>query len=173
MKIYTLPRYAVIRMAKNGHIDFDKVNVVSINTYYSRYGECNELQEMQEVLKGHEDNVLFCQFDDMTPEQSSKLPNNFLSLTIPRLFNRDMAIEILRFAEKTNNEGKDLIVHCTAGVSRSAAVSFALNGYINAALGGHNDDFEWTNNLYGCERSPCANPHVSRIMNNVIEEFLL
>lgn len=171
MKIYTLPRIAVIRKMNDGNIDFNKVNIVSINTKFQWYGENSELKEMQDLFKGYEDSVLFCQFDDITEEHLSRMEKNSdpkVSENVHKfkVFTEEDAERILAFAEKTENEGKDLIVHCTAGVSRSAAISDMLNVYINRLLKDNKDDF----NALWNERSPCANPHVTRIMKKVIDK---
>ncbi len=61
------------------------------------------------------------------------------------LFNEDMAHAIMRFVD----DGKfPLLVHCTAGISRSGAVGEVLNWYFNRYLENNtadDEDFEQNN----------------------------
>ena len=68
-------------------------------------------------------------------------------------------------------DGKELLVHCTAGISRSSAVSINLNNFINKILVKNLEDWE-ENIKHGFEFAPIPNPHVSSVMNRVISDYL-
>jgi predicted protein tyrosine phosphatase len=59
--------------------------------------------------------VLYLQFHDIDKDREN--------LT---LFSRKHAKEILEFFNKYKNKTKNIIIHCTAGISRSAGVAAAL-----------------------------------------------
>lgn len=62
--------------------------------------------------------VLRLEFDDADPSHM-----NSVQATQYRLFNEEDAIKILTFLKKHQDDTVDAIVHCEAGISRSAAVS--------------------------------------------------
>ena len=82
-----------------------------------------------------------------------------------------MARDILNFAINASRDGKELLVHCTAGISRSPAVSINLNNFINKILVKNLEDWE-ENIKHGFEFAPIPNPHVSSVMNRVISDYL-
>jgi len=69
--------------------------------------------------KGYED-VLRLEFQDYDPSFSARVPENAV------LFTRQMAAQASRFARRHRESGKNIVVHCAAGVSRSGAVVEAL-----------------------------------------------
>lgn len=87
------------------------------------------------------------------------------------IFNERMARDILNFAINASRDGKELLVHCTAGISRSSAVSINLNNFINKILVKNLEDWE-ENIKHGFEFAPTPNPHVSSVMNRVISDYL-
>ena len=87
------------------------------------------------------------------------------------IFNERMARDILNFAINASRDGKELLVHCTAGISRSSAVSINLNNFINKILVKNLEDWE-ENIKHGFEFAPIPNPHVSSVMNRVISDYL-
>lgn len=87
------------------------------------------------------------------------------------IFNERMAHDILNFAINASRDGKELLVHCTAGISRSSAVSINLNNFINKILVKNLEDWE-ENIKHGFEFAPIPNPHVSSVMNRVISDYL-
>lgn len=164
MIIQTFPRSFLIDKVKKGHIDFSKTNIISINTACSFYKEWNdELPEMQELFKGTDAKVLFLKFDDITDEQFNK-SNIKDKLT---LMSNEDAENIVNFIIETFEDGKDLIVHCTAGVSRSAAVSIFANHFVNKFLSKNEEDFNF-NEINGHARTPCPNPYVSAMLNRIV-----
>jgi predicted protein tyrosine phosphatase len=62
--------------------------------------------------------VLRLQFDDVDPGHMNPGQTRYY-----RLFNNDDAIAILKFLKKHQDDTVDALVHCEAGISRSAAVS--------------------------------------------------
>lgn len=72
--------------------------------------------------RGH-DNVLNIVFDDLTQDKDW---NNYVF----KAMSESQGEEIVNFIEK--NKGKNFMVHCTAGISRSGAVaSFIRDFYLN------------------------------------------
>ncbi len=107
--------------------------------------------------------VLF--FDDASP--ADLVPNPDV-----KLFDEAIANQILDFAEDAFKHCKNLWVHCGAGRSRSAAVSIALNDYINKILSENATDREH-NRLHGFEFPPMPNPYISAIMNKAISDRIV
>ena len=90
-------------------------------------------------------------------------------------FNENMARKIHNFID--DNNVKKLIVHCTAGFSRSAAVGFVLNEYYNKIKEENINDYNTYNNNY--KQSTCPNQLVvEKLMreynleNKNIEEYI-
>lgn len=162
MKVNVFPRIAIIKMAEVNEIDFKKVNIISINTLYRN---CNELEIMQEHLGKNNPNVLYMQFDDVTKEvaefYNSKNPEFKLTP-----INENQAKQIVNFIIETHKQGKDLFVHCTAGISRSGAVGLFANQYINKFINKNEDDF-YHNEIYGFD-GIIPNPTVSSMLNSVV-----
>ena len=103
--------------------------------------------------------LLTLNFDDVCnePETPEDLGNAIL-------FNEDMAHAIMRFVD----DGKfPLLVHCTAGISRSGAVGEVLNWYFNRYLENNTaDDEDFVEN----NRQILPNTIVRRIMLEVLAE---
>lgn len=100
-------------------------------------------------------NVLNLDFDDIvSPEKWEKISkcSQFV------LFNENMAHQIANFVE-TNKKANIWIVHCSAGVSRSGAVSKWLKEWLE-----HKYSIA-ANNVDGCYASP--NPYVLMILNRL------
>lgn len=70
------------------------------------------------------EDILRLEFSDI--ENSSYLNPEWIEKNNIKLFNKDMADQILSFFDKHKNNIDTLVVHCYAGVSRSAAVASAL-----------------------------------------------
>ena len=103
--------------------------------------------------------LLTLTFDDICnePETPEDLGNAVL-------FNETMTEQIMRFVD----DGKlPLLVHCTAGISRSGAVGDVLNWYFNRYLKNNTtDDEEFIQN----NRQIMPNTIVRRIMMKVLAE---
>ena len=103
--------------------------------------------------------LLTLTFDDICSE-----PETLEDLGNAVLFNETMAEQIMRFVD----DGKlPLLVHCTAGISRSGAVGEVLNWYFNRYLETNtadDEDFELNN------RQIQPNTIVRRIMLKVLQE---
>lgn len=109
--------------------------------------------------------VLF--FDDATPADIGREG-------ITKVFDRKMAHFILESVEEAlkNTEITHILVHCSAGISRSAAVSRILNDFVNSVLSENEADWEY-NDKYGFELPPTPNPHILSTMRSVLyDEFL-
>lgn len=130
----------------------DSLRIISINDF--GFAPFNFGDDRQKSL------ILY--FDDATP-----IDGTYDSL----IFNERMARDILNFAINASRDGKELLVHCTAGISRSAAVSLNLNDFINKILVKNLEDWE-ENIKHGFEFAPTPNPHVSSVMKRVISDYL-
>jgi predicted protein tyrosine phosphatase len=84
-------------------------------------------------LKGCWGDILRLKFNDCTDP---------LNLKIRRitLFTPEMANNIKEFVEHLCPDVKTLVVHCEAGISRSAAIAVVLAGHYNCKLQGGNTD---------------------------------
>lgn len=58
------------------------------------------------------------------------------------LFSEDQAREIAKFFREMRKEGRDILIHCTAGISRSQAVGMVLNKYANIILEDNFEEYE-------------------------------
>ena len=103
--------------------------------------------------------MLTLTFDDICNEpETPEDPGNAV------LFNETIAQQIMRFVD----DGElPLLVHCTAGISRSGAVGEVLNWYFNRYLERNTqDDEDFTQN----NRQIQPNTIVRRIMLKVLAE---
>lgn len=125
-------------------------------------------------------NVQSCSFGTQGSRQSRKI--SFCAATladiglkgITKVFDRKMAYFILESIEEAlkNTEITHILVHCSAGISRSAAVSRILNDFVNSVLSENETDWEY-NDKHGFELPPTPNPHILATMRNVLyDEFL-
>ena len=156
MKIRVLPR-AFFEKVKGTPTELElleKAKIISIN---SSWGFDDAPPFSDSFLK--HPHLLTLTFDDICNE-----PETPEELGYAILFNKDMAHAIMRFVD----DGKlPLLVHCTAGISRSGAVGEVLNWYFNRYLENNtadNEDFEQNN------RQIQPNTIVRRIMLKVLQE---
>ena len=132
----------------------EKAKIISIN---SSWGFDNTPPFSEKYLK--HPHLLTLTFDDICnePETPEDQDNAIL-------FNEDMARAIIRFV---NDCQLPLLVHCTAGISRSGAVGEVLNWYFNRYQEintADDEDFEQNN------RQIQPNTLVRRIMLKVLAE---
>ena len=132
----------------------EKSKIISINSSWG----FDDTPPFSEELLNHP-HLLTLTFDDICnePETPEDLGNAIL-------FNEDMAHAIMRFVD----DGKlSLLVHCTAGISRSGAVGEVLNWYFNRYLETNTaDDEDFVEN----NRQILPNTIVRRIMLEVLAE---
>ena len=156
MKIRVLPR-AFFEKVKGTPSEAEllgKSKIISINSSWG----WDDTPPFSESFLKHP-HLLTLTFDDVCnePETPEDLGNAIL-------FNKDMAHAIMRFVD----DGKfPLLVHCTAGISRSGAVGEVLNWYFNRYLETNtadDEDFELNN------RQILPNTIVRRIMLEVLAE---
>ena len=155
MKIRVLPR-AFFEKVKGTPTELEllkKAKIISINSSWG----FDDTPPFSESFLQHP-HLLALTFDDICnePETPEDLGNAVL-------FNEQMAIAIIRFVD----DGKvPLLVHCTAGISRSGAVGEVLNWYFNRYLESNTaDDEDFTQN----NRQIQPNTIVRRIMLKVLE----
>ena len=156
MKIRVLPR-AFFEKVKGTPTEvelLEKSKIISINSSCG----VDDTPPFSPELLNHP-HLLTLTFDDICnePETPEDLGNAIL-------FNEDMAHAIMRFVD----DGKfPLLVHCTAGISRSGAVGEVLNWYFNRDLEYNAaDDEDFTQN----NRQILPNFIVRRIMMKILEE---
>ena len=156
MKIRVLPR-AFFEKVKGTPTELElleKSKIISINSSWG----FDDAPPFSEEHRNHP-HLLALTFDDICnePETPEDLGNAIL-------FNEDMAHAIMRFVD----DGKfPLLVHCTAGISRSGAVGEVLNWYFNRYLETNTaDDEDFVEN----NRQILPNTIVRRIMLEVLAE---
>ena len=156
MKIRVLPR-AFFEKVKGTPTEvelLEKSKIISINSSWG----FDDTPPFSERFLTHT-HLLTLTFDDLCnePETPEDLGNAIL-------FNKDMALAIMRFVD----DGKlPLLVHCTAGISRSGAVGEVLNWYFNRYLETSTaDDEDFVQN----NRQIQPNTIVRRIMLKVLAE---
>lgn len=136
MKIRVLPRafFEKIRGTPDESVVLDNSKVISINSSWGWDAE----PPFSPGLQNHR-NLLILFFDDIVNE-----PETPEDLGSAILFAPEMAEQIMRFVD----DGKmPLLVHCTAGISRSGAVGDVLNWYFNRYLElNTEDDADFTRN---------------------------
>ena len=156
MKIRVLPRmfFEKIKGTPTEAELLAKSKIISINSSWG----FDETPPFSSELLNHP-HLLTLTFDDICnePETPEDLGNAVL-------FNENMAQQIMRFVD----DGKlPLLVHCTAGISRSGAVGEILNWYFNRYLKNNTtDDEDFVEN----NRQILPNTIVRRIMLEVLAE---
>ena len=156
MKIRVLPR-AFFEKVKGTPTELElleKSKIISINSSWG----IDDTPPFSEEYLNHP-HLLILTFDDICnePETPENLGNAIL-------FNEDMAHAIMRFVD---DRQLPLLVHCTAGISRSGAVGEVLNWYFNRYLESNTaDDEDFTLN----NRQIQPNTIVRRIMLKVLAE---
>ena len=155
MKIRVLPRmfFEKVKGTPTEAELLAKAKIISINSSWG----FDDTPPFSPDLLNHP-HLLTLTFDDICnePETPEDLGNAVL-------FNETMAEHIMRFVD----DGKlPLLVHCTAGISRSGAVGEVLNWYFNRYLERNAaDDEEFVQN----NRQIQPNTIVRRIMLKVLE----
>ncbi len=92
--------------------------VISIND--NREDPEKTAEDLCNVRTGYVD-ILQVVFDDLTPESHDPIEFPYLMV-----MKEEMAEEIVRFWDRWRNDVDRFVIHCTAGISRSAGVGSAL-----------------------------------------------
>ena len=132
---------------------------ISINNYTHWNGQYEEHPPFtDDQLDGN--NVLTLWFDDITPKEN--LDNHYC------LFDENDVKVIIDFLNKNVvKETKGIVVHCTAGISRSGAVGSVLNDYYNRFL--EDNEKQWEDNqLHNYENCISPNPHVASLLKKAL-----
>jgi predicted protein tyrosine phosphatase len=80
--------------------------------------------------------ILFLQFydlDDISDQMAPKDAQEYLAQFGDGLFKDDQAADIVSFVEGIKDRIKGILVHCEAGISRSAAVAAAIELVVNGS----------------------------------------
>lgn len=104
---------------------FSTRNIISIITpAYTKKNFADEDIPFSEQYRNAE-NVLVLKFHDTEKQWDDEVV----------LMNEEDASKVYDFVAKTMANGKGYLVHCTAGLSRSQAVGYVLNEYLNGKFG--------------------------------------
>lgn len=136
MNIYVMSRKAVYRLLLEKEMDVFKDNyVISISSSNSEslFSSVKELAKRKNILK--------VKFDDI-----AYYPNKWAMAALYdwvkngryRFMTDEQAADIAEFLKKIKpEEGKGLIIHCDAGISRSGAVSLVADKLLNTTKEEH------------------------------------
>lgn len=134
---------------------FAKANVISIITpaYPKKNFEEEDIPFSEEYRNA--DNVLVLKFHDTELQWDDDVV----------LMNKSDADKVYDFVQRTKDNGKSYLVHCTAGKSRSQAVGYILNLWFNSEHGinPNPDDYYEYEDLYSNVRH--MNSLVKRLLN--------
>jgi predicted protein tyrosine phosphatase len=75
----------------------------------------------------------FYDLEDISEEMSLKDAVEYVTMFGHGLFKDNQAAEIVDFVERVKNKAKGILVHCEAGVSRSAAVAAVIELMLNGS----------------------------------------
>lgn len=128
MNIYVMSREKCVRYCHKPHNDYSII--ISINTPWAIYGNEPFTSGENKVLS-----ILRVWFDDVDVETKNCM-------------NEEHAEAIKKFVARFSNRNDvSVIVHCDAGVSRSAGVAAALSKYYNGTDGKYFDG-QYTPNMW-------------------------
>ena len=166
MRILNVDRNWIINWFKRpeaiDQVKQENIRFISINGFSGAFEEENfdgtqKSPIPQELIDNGQ--ALPLNFDDATKEDVKKLGINFFLFTFGQA---QMIKEFIEQAIKANV--KTLIVHCSAGISRSSAVSITLNEFINQ---NNLEDFR-INQAEGFLHSPVPNQRVRKVLKEVL-----
>jgi len=90
----------------------------------------------------------FYDLEDISEEMSLKDAVEYITQFGHGLFKDDQASQIVDFVELVKDKAKGLLVHCEAGVSRSAAVAAVIELVLNGSNDRVFNDRRYSPNLY-------------------------
>lgn len=130
MQIRVFPRkFFEARIGDEDAEILKRFNIISINTPW-----LHESPPFSMDLYGHQ-NLLVLYFDDVdNPSDSEQAKHCFMT--------KAHALNVFTFMGKCDKR-RPLLVHCTAGVSRTGAVGEFLNWYYNRHLEDNQADFDY------------------------------
>jgi len=119
MEIKVYSQYDFEQMCKNKHLNDSNVEFTK-----DAYVCVHNSKDMSPFFKEEHFNVLNLFFDDWTPEEVEKMPNDDFKRNLV-LFNQNMANQLKNFLNENKNANV-WHVHCLAGISRSGAIALWL-----------------------------------------------
>jgi len=141
-KILVLPRIWIEAIIKGERWHPEITGKWALISIYSDKLLLDEANKESLELLGCNHYITF-RFSDITKITYDSIPEDELK-TI-HLFTRDQAHQIINFIDKVKNEVDTLVVHCTAGISRSSGVGLFVCRY----LGTYEEEFwELNKNIY-------------------------
>jgi len=152
-----------------------KINVYDYVTANNYYNEDHYWISIRDI--GKEDyftpgeNTLVLVFDDTDPFRVyNGLVHEYYASQYrkrnPVYFTREMSHKCFDIARYAHSQRKDLNIHCFAGMSRSQAVAYVLNIYINKIVEDNDKDF--TRNIVNSLNRQMVNPMVLNIMTETM-----
>jgi len=119
MEIKVYSQYDFEQMCKTKHL-----NDSNVESTLDAYVCVHNSKDMSPFFKEEHFNVLNLFFDDWTPEEVEKMPNDDFKRNLV-LFNQNMADQLKNFLNENKNANV-WHVHCLAGISRSGAIALWL-----------------------------------------------
>jgi len=90
----------------------------------------------------------FYDLEDISDQMSLKDAVEYVTMFGHGLFKDDQATQIVEFVERIKDKAKGILVHCEAGVSRSAAVAAVIELILNGSNERVFNDRRYSPNLY-------------------------
>jgi len=126
-KILVLPRIWVEAVIKGERWHPEITGKWALVSIYSDKLLLDEANRESLELLGCNNYITF-RFSDITKTAYDRIPEDELK-TI-HLFTREQAHQIINFIDRVKDEVDTLVVHCTAGISRSAACALFAHRYL-------------------------------------------
>jgi len=151
-QVLVYSQYSFECMCKTKHL-----NDSNVESTLDAYVCVHNSKDMSPFFKEEHSNVLNLFFDDWTPEEVEKMPNDDFKRNLV-LFNQNMADQLKNFLNENKNSNV-WHVHCLAGISRSGAIALWLARNFNL------DEYALTRKF-----SLDPNKHVLRLLNKMQTE---
>ena len=152
MKILAYPKFYFCEN-KYKLVEDQSVALISILNY-------DDVEKVIEDIPGKSITLFF---DDIG--HFDKIPDDLLNIYDKLiLFNRDHAKKIIEFQKSLSDKIEYIIIHCTAGVSRSGAIATFLQDIYHE----NDEDNEWFSKN---NRHIIPNKHVLKVLNNYINNI--
>lgn len=107
------------------------IGIISIVDYFDGELITESFKEKEQIKDVP---YITCWFNDISKDECNSIKyknvNSLLNDDVYILFNESKAKDIINFVDCIKDKVKVLIVHCTAGISRSGAVGYWVNKYL-------------------------------------------
>ena len=157
MKIHVLSKVEFDMTMKNNGITNENVESKKDTFFISICGS-DFLDDNGHYFTENKSNVLNLDFDDCEKDMTVKEIGTNENIEL-KAFTKEQAKEVLNFITIQKEKGmKTCVIHCAAGISRSAGCAVAINDF----FGGDYKKFKYDNPQIQ------PNQHVVRLMNEVM-----